>query len=370
MKFKLTLWTLVAPALAMVALAWVATDPARAQQQKAPQPQLLACGAQGNYEILCGAKSPEDLEITPDGKYLLVSQFVRNGGGGIALFDPGKKTYAMIVPTDEPLRDWGDSACPGPIGDKVAPHGTSLVKRNNGKWQLFVVNHGGRESIEMYELKQTGGNWGLVWHGCVTTTGPQAYNDVAALADGGYVATHPTALQAANPQAKGGGGADLFAGAPSGYVGRWVPGKGETELPDSRAGYPNGVVADPNGRTAYFAAWTAKEIHKYDLKENKQVGVIKLDFMPDNITWTKKNQLIAAGVTGARGDCPPGSGTPCTLSFGIAEIDPGKFTAKQIFNSEGKGALITGVSVALEVGNSIYVGAFSGDRLLKIPAPK
>jgi hypothetical protein len=34
----------------------------------------------------------------------------------------------------------------------------------------------------------------------------------------------------------------------------------------------------------YFNAWTAKEVHKYDLKEGKETGVVKLDFMPDNIT--------------------------------------------------------------------------------------
>jgi hypothetical protein len=51
----------------------------------------------------------------------------------------------------------------------------------------------------------------------------------------------------------------------------------------------------------------------------------------------------------------------------VAEIDPGKMIAKMVFDSEGKGAPISGVSEALEVGNSIYIGAFSGDRIVKIP---
>ena len=44
--------------------------------------------------------------------------------------------------------------------------------------------------------------------------------------------------------------------------------------------------------------------------------------------------------------------------------------AKTVFDSEGKGALIGGVSEALQVGNSIYIGAFQGDRIVKIPAKK
>ena len=98
--------------------------------------------------------------------------------------------------------------------------------------------------------------------------------------------------------------------------------------------------------------------------------MVKLDFMPDNISWTSKKTMLAAGVKGARGNCPPASSTPCNQAFGIAEIDPGKMAAKTVFDSEGKGALIGGVSEALQVGNSIYIGAFQGDRIVKIPAKK
>ncbi len=44
--------------------------------------------------------------------------------------------------------------------------------------------------------------------------------------------------------------------------------------------------------------------------------------------------------------------------------------SKVVFDSQGKGALIGGVSVALQVGNFVYIGAFQGDRLVKVPAPK
>src|SRR5262245_45621925 len=91
--------------------------------QQPPLPPLLECGATaGGAEIVCGTRSPEDLEVTPDGKSLIVSQFVnaRPGtgtataaGAGLSLFDPAKKTFTRFVPTDEPLKDWGDAQCPG-----------------------------------------------------------------------------------------------------------------------------------------------------------------------------------------------------------------------------------------------------------------
>jgi hypothetical protein len=364
--------------LACIALAAVFQAQARAQGKGGPPaPALLECGVHGDIDILCGTRSPEDLELTPDGKSILVSQFVQGRGGagiaGLVLFDPAKKTFTRMTPTADPRKDWGDPACPGPIGDALAPHGISLLKRNGGAIQVYVVNHGGRESIEMFELKQNGRLSELVWHGCVVSM--QAFNDVAAQPDGGFIATHPTALQPPPPppgQAKAAPAPanNLFSGQPSGYVSRWIPGKGEAELPGTRAGYPNGVLVSADGRYMYFNAWTAKEVHKYDLKDGKEVGMVKLDFMPDNISWTSRRTMLAAGVKGARGDCPAGSGTPCIQGFGIAEIDPAKMEARTVFDSQGKGALISGVSEALQVGDSIYIGAFSGDRIVKIPAKK
>jgi hypothetical protein len=324
-------------------------------------PPVVACGTSGDSEILCGTHSPEDLELTPDGKYLIVSQFVNGRGGtgaGLALFDLAKKTYAPISISAEPKQDWGDPSCPGPVGAALIPHGISL-KRVAGAERLYVVNHGGRQSIEMFEVKKTNGNWALAWHGCVISM--QEFNDVAILPGGGFAATHPTSLRV-----PGSANTDVFNGQPTGVVAGWTPGKGETELPGTKQGYPNGVLVSPDGRYMYYNAWTSKEVHKYDLVKGAEIGVVKLDFMPDNLTWARKGKILAAGVKGARGDCPVGSGTPCLQGFGIAELDPATWEAKTVFDSQGKGNLIPGVSVALQVGDSIYVGAFQGDRLVKV----
>jgi len=348
---------------------------AQAQPKGPPPPPLMDCGVHGSIEILCGTRSPEDLELTPDGRFLLVPQFVTPRGNtppgqGLTLFDLIAKLYSKLPVTAEPTKGWGDPACPGPIGDALVPHGISLLKRRDGAQQLFVVNHGGRQSIEMYELKPAAGAWTALWRGCVPTM--YEFNDVAALPDGSFIATHPTALRTP------GDTTDLFAGKPSGWVARWTPNKGEEELPGTRAGYPNGVLVSADGRFMYFNAWTAKEVHKYDLKANQETGVVKLDFMPDNITWTNNStgarKMLAAGVKSSRGECPANSGTPCIQTFGVAEIDPAKMTARTVFDSEsasgGKPALISGVSVALQVGGSMYIGAFQGDRLVKLEYKK
>jgi hypothetical protein len=338
-------------------------------QQKGPQsaaPPLAACGVHGDIEVLCGTRSPEDLELTPDGKYLIATQFINQGrkgsaGAGMALFDIATKTFSKMAVTDEPNKAWGAPDCPGPIGDALVSHGESLAKRRNGTWALYVVNHGGRQSIEMFEVKPSAGSWALVWHGCEVAA--HDYNDVAILPDGGFAGTYPTALSS-------GGNGGPFGGAVTGYVARWEPGKGESELPGTRIRYPNGVVASRDGRYLYINEFSGRQVFKYDLRQGKPIGSVKVDFLPDNLTWTKEGRLLAAGVKGARGDCPEGSGRPCIQGFGVAEINPANMQARPIFDSAAHEPLIGGVSVALKVGDSIYLGAFQGDRLVKIPYPK
>src|SRR6202035_5654757 len=133
----------------LIALAFAHT--AAAQQPAQPAaPPLMACGVHGDIEVLCGARSPEDLELTPDGKYLIATQFVNQGrsgaaGAGMALFDLATKTFAKMAVTSESDKSWGVPSCPGPIGDALVSHGESLAKRKNGAWALYVVNHGSRQ---------------------------------------------------------------------------------------------------------------------------------------------------------------------------------------------------------------------------------
>lgn len=350
----------------LLAVSILLAAPAGAQERAAQPkpPALMSCGVHGDIEVLCGTRQPEDLEITPDGKYLIATQFINAGrgaaaGGGMALFDLSNKTFSKMPITSAPDKGWGDPSCPGPIGNALVSHGSSLAKRRNGAWALYVVNHGGRQSIEMFELKPSSGSWALVWHGCVV--GAHDYNDVAILPDEGYVGTYPTALVP-----PGNNGA-AFGGGVTGYVARWTPGKGESEVPNTRLPYPNGVVVSRDGRTMFVNAFAARVVHKYDLKNGRETGSVKVDFLPDNLTWTKEGRLLVAGVKGARGDCPAGSGRPCIQGFGVAEINPATMQARPVFDSASTAPLITGVSVAFRVGNSIYLGAFQGDRLVKIP---
>ena len=216
--------------------------------QRGPQPDLATCGQHDDVEVICGARSPEDFERTPDGRQLVVAEFGRGAatGTGLVLFDPDSKSFEDLPVRSEPRQGWDDDSCSQTEGMRLNPHGISLSTHPDGATGLYVVNHYQRESIEMFELDETQQGWELIWHGWLETE--EDYNDLAMMPDGGFVGTRPSALQ--EP------GGNAFGGGTSGNVARWIPGSGEQVLQGTESGFPNGVAVGPDGRYAYIAAWT------------------------------------------------------------------------------------------------------------------
>lgn len=325
-------------------------------QPGSQQPKQLDCGQQGNAEIICGIRAPEDFELTPDSRYLIVAKYGTGDDESLDLFDLTTQKFSPITLSAAKLSDWGDPNCTQSLGAKVGAHGLSLSMRNSGQRQLYVVNHNVRESVEMFELLPAGTSWQLVWHGCVLADKP--YNDVAALRDGSFVATRPQAIMKE--------GQDLFAGAPSGNLSQWQASTGEQVLPGTDFGFPNGVVVSADERYAYANGWTSKEIHQYDLRAKHEVAKVAVNFMPDNLTWEPNGKLLVAGIKGVSGNCPANSAYPCIQSFEVAEVDPVSFKVTGIYANQGK-ALINCASVAFQAGKFMYIGACQGDRMVKLP---
>jgi hypothetical protein len=164
------------------------------------------------------------------------------------------------------------------------------------------------------------------------------------------------------------GGKAASDGSISGYMVEWKPGGTLRQLLNTEAPYPNGVQISADESTMYFNAWTAREVRRYDLKTGAETGRLGLDFMPDNLSWRADGKLLATGVTeiGDLPGCPPVDGD-CAHGFAVAEIDPRSWTSAEIYKT-GPG-VIPGASEALQRGKTLYIGAFLGERIVKIQLP-
>jgi hypothetical protein len=158
----------------------------------------------------------------------------------------------------------------------------------------------------------------------------------------------------------------MLSGAITGHLATWSAPRGWETLEATHAAFPNGIVASPDGRTLWFSAWTGREVIRYDRDTGRITGRVSLAFLPDNLSWSPDGTILTAGIPDAASvrACVTQGTDVCDDAFEVSEIDPRAMTARTI--ATGPAGLLGGASVAVRAGDALYVGAFSGDRVLRI----
>jgi hypothetical protein len=355
------------PAKLLAATEWpadAATPPPPATFIAAPP-----CMPEGPYDPICGLQAPEDLHVLPGGGRLLVSQMsgpAHLPDNNIAELDLATRRTRVLPVVQEERVAWADASCTVPDpGHDV--HGFDLSRTATGDQQLLVVNHGSRESIEIFHLVGPPTDRRLEWRGCVVTPADVRLNDVAALPGGGFVATVMGNTQHFGTQE---GFTFLMSGADTGYLLEWTPGDGFRRLPGSDAPFPNGVVVDAAGKTAWMASFAGRKLVRYDLGADRASGEVALDFMPDNLSWSPDHSVLAAGILAVEDvtHCLDGRTPFCTSRFRVARTDPATLSVQRV--ADGPSGLLGGASVAVQDGDWLYIGAWAGDRILRLPIAK
>jgi hypothetical protein len=337
-----------------------------------PDP-ITTCVAERGIHPVCGFQNPEDLALLPDGS-VLVSQMGSMDGehpGDISLYDPERGHRSSLFPSGGPgtlphvgarAEGWGARDCPGPPGPEFSPHGLDLAERPDGRLQLLVVNHGGREAVEFFEVALRDGGTALEWRGCAIPEESVLMNDVATLPDGGFVATKMFP-----------GGASLWhslrglAGFDTGYVMEWSAESGFGEVPGTRAAAPNGVAVAPDGNTIFFTAYMGDEVRRITRDGSRRSASVDVS-QPDNLTWASDGRLLVASHTGSIGEmlaCNDLEGAACPMSFAIVAIDPESMATEVVF--ENAGAPMGAGTAALERNGELFIGSFAGDRIIRVP---
>ena len=335
-------------------------------------PPVNGCVPAGGMNPTCSFSSPEDMELLPDGRTLLISQMGTADGrhpGSFVLFDTGSETITRLPQfsaSDEP--PWGDAACTAAPGPAFSPHGIHLRRRADGQWQVLAVNHGGRESVEFFQLLEASEGYRLAWRGC-TLAPPDSYlNDVAALPGGGFVATHmfarssPSIGPVSLALLKG------MLGFDTGHVLHW-DGQRFAVATGTRMPFPNGIQASRDGKALFVNAYIAGEVRKIGFPGGELLGKASVKG-PDNSQWDAEGRLLVASHTAgivAMGACFGISDGACGAAFAVVAVDPGSLKADTIL--EHRGAPMGAATVAQQVGDNLYLGSFVGDRIVRAPMP-
>lgn len=341
------------------------------------QQPISGCEPVDNITPVCKFKNPEDMALLPDQRTLIISQIGRLSAevpGSLVFFDTASQliTPAFVLPEKAALdtsTNWGAASCPGRPGAEFSPLGISLRQRNDGRWQLAVANTGRHVSVEMFELLAHDQHYTLAWRGCVIPPEGSFLNDVALLRNGGFVASHM--FDQRDPLLFGfsTGVWKAQLGINTGYVFEWLP-EASTSfrvLADSHGPFMNGIQLSADENSVFVSVTSGNEVRKLDRASGKLLAAAKV-INPDNLAWDQDGYLLAASLDGGKLDqlaCFWHPGETCGLGFSIARINPESMASEKFFQHAG--APMGGATVAQQVGADLYLGSFTGDRIVKIP---
>ena len=258
--------------------------------------------------------------------------------------------------------EWGEKGCEPPPLASYSPHGTHLHRLADGRWRYLVINHGGRETVEMFEVLGEGADTRLAWRGCVPAAADTFMNDVVGLADGDLIFTRMFHNAGLLEQALG------AMGKTTGELWRWNRSTGLRILPGTEAAQPNGIEIAADEKHVFANMYFEEEVWKIDADTGEVLGRAQVGSGGDNSAWGSDGRLWV--VTHPEGlfnllSCFDYQDQPCGARFRIVAVDPDTLATETLF--EHRGAPMGAATVAVPQGGKVWIGSFVGDRLVVVP---
>ena len=241
--------------------------------------------------------------------------------------------------------------CPGPPDPQsFTTHGLYVDAAEAPIYKLFVVAHGARESIEIFALDTRGEVPVATWLGCAVAPDPIGLNSVRGLPDGGFIATNFLSRDS-SPEAT----QRMREGETNGELWEWHTTSGWQKVPGSEAAGANGLELSADGRTLYVAAWGTQSFFRLSRGSTPpRRDEVPLGFRVDNIHWARDGSLFAVGQA--------------QQGWKAVKIDPDTLAVRDVLLEADSAEFNAGTALA-EVGDTLWVGSFRGNRIAIFPAP-
>ena len=350
--------------LAMVFGAWLS--------QAAQAAEKADCSPVNGVSFVCGVTNVEDFAPIPNSQWVIGSDLATTNApqGFLYLFNTAKRTGRAVQPSEIAIKPDRKTypECPGPVNMKLfGPHGLDLSRSGGTHPVLYAVNHGGRESVEVFKVDLSRDRPKFIWTGCIVA--PKGFwpDAVASLPGGGIMVTSlwdPTDPERMNK---------LVAGQPVGGLDTWYPAKGWAAVPGTeQMSGPNGVIVSPDGKQVYLALWSGKQVARIDLSQTPpKVAVAPTGILTDNVRWSPSGTDIFVGGQDAPVkqvlSCFESNAVNCNIPFKIYRMNPSTLKLTEVVKSGVYGVMGAGTG-AIQVGNKIWVSSFRADRVALFPA--
>ncbi len=334
------------------------------------------CSGAPGIAVVCGIPVPEDIAPVPGTPWLVATSMPRDGkAGGLYLIDTrtlkARKVDLGREEKGKPARFAAGTAEAAAVATcapldpaRFISHGISLSQGKGGIHRLYVVGHGGREAIELFNIDARQPVPTLRWAGCVNMPPAVEGNSVVGLPGGGLMfTTLYDPGQTAWPERI----RKLATGAPAGAVFEWHPASGIVRLSIPPISGPNGIAISSDGKSIFLAGWGDRILRRVNRKGREIAAPVTLDFLPDNLHWGPGGKLFAAGqatTVQSLFACSAAGTSPgyCVPEWSVAKIDPS--TMRVTAQMSGKtGGVFGDTTTAVFHRGRMWLGSINGDRI-------
>ena len=319
-----------------------------------------------NARPICGFKNPEDMVALPGNQAILLGEYSHTAAvpGRLVLFElESEKQHTLYrggQGKDKAEKGWGDPNCTTPPGAEFSAHGLDLVRRDDGRLQLLVIQHGSREAIELFEVMGKGTAWQVEWRGCVAAPANASLNGIAGMSNGDFYTTQMTPLDY-----------DFAQGIPGGITGHafaWSQAaQSYRKIEGTDGALPNGIVISPDGRYIYMNATAENSVRKIEVATGRELGRAIIN-MPDNARWASDGRIVIASfskeVVQHFAMCLSLTRGSCRTPFSIVALDPESMAIETLYKSDG--VPMGSGTVGLRIGDELFVGSATSDRILRV----
>ena len=318
-----------------------------------------SCAAEGKVAYVCGLMNVEDMDLAPGGRWIIGAGMTSPSVpvGHLYAIDARTRAFHELAPDASGPAEPAFRDCPGaPDLAHFAPHGLFV-----SAGRVYLVNHGGRQAIEVFRLSMGAKGPALKWIGCAVLPDKGSGNGVAPLPGGGFVASK---FQEAGDE---GAFAKMSDKKPTGAVYAWAPGKGWSKLAHSEMSGANGV--EVSGSYLLVNAWPEQKVYRFRIGSDEAPTSVDTPFLPDNVRRLPDGRILVAGQDGDIKRLLSPCGKPrCVAGWWVARLDPGTMTLTTLMHVPATAAFGDATS-ALKVGKELWVGTYMGDRVAIVPAP-
>jgi hypothetical protein len=311
-----------------------------------------ACAPAGDLHFVCNLISVEDFLPVAGGRWLVGGSYQEHGVG-LYLVDTRAKAAKAVTLSLAAKPDPLYAGCSAPDLKALSTHGLD-VQTTDGHIKVFAINHGGRESVEIFRLHPAQGT--AEWIGCAIPPEGVNGNSIAAMAHGAFAITK---FMDSRDKA---GFQHIMSGQVTGAVYQWTPDHGFNEVPGTQLSGDNGLLASADGRWLYINAYGSREIYRLPLSGNGERQHVKVDFCPDNLRWAPDGSIL---VTGQFIDAKSMNGLH---GWATVRLDPKTMTTTPVVKEPGYKVFDNATS-AVQVGHTLWFGTFRGDRMAYLPMP-